>query len=288
MLTPAEIPFFDTVAGLPVHPLVVHFAVVILPIAALVQIALVFVPRWRPRWATVTLLGIAGGTLAAFVAKESGESLAVHLGLPRTHALWGDILLIVAIVLTAVTTIWWWLQRKTQRPARALRATPVPGPQSASLPMLLAGLLSVGLALGVTVLTVLVGHSGAQAAWGGRLDPTPVATATPAATSSTSSASTPAAPSKTTAPPASTSTTTAGSGLTMAAVAQHASASSCWSAINGTVYDLTAWISAHPGGPGVIKGLCGGDGTAAFTSQHGGQRRAETQLSAFKLGKLAA
>ena len=35
MLTPLESGLFETVAGLPLHPLVVHFAVVLLPLAAL-------------------------------------------------------------------------------------------------------------------------------------------------------------------------------------------------------------------------------------------------------------
>lgn len=73
----------------------------------------------------------------------------------------------------------------------------------------------------------------------------------------------------------------------MAQVAQHGDASSCWAAINGQVYDLTSWISQHPGGSGHILKLCGSDGSAAFNAQHQGQSAPEAQLTRFRLGPLA-
>lgn len=74
--------------------------------------------------------------------------------------------------------------------------------------------------------------------------------------------------------------------FTMADVAAHNSRTSCYTAINGSVYDLTNWISQHPGGPAPILSLCGTDGTAAFTAQHGGQRRPEQELATLKIGTL--
>src|ERR1700733_8583211 len=44
---------------------------------------------------------------------------------------------------------------------------------------------------------------------------------------------------------------------TLAEVAEHNSATSCWTAINGGVYDVTTWINQHPGGPEHILALCG-------------------------------
>ena len=72
----------------------------------------------------------------------------------------------------------------------------------------------------------------------------------------------------------------------MAEVATHNSASSCWSAINGNVYDLTSWIGRHPGGQGAILSICGKDGSAAFDDQHGGERRPANELAGFKIGQL--
>lgn len=74
---------------------------------------------------------------------------------------------------------------------------------------------------------------------------------------------------------------------TMKAVATHSGAASCWSAVNGKVYDLTSWISQHPGGAERILSICGKDGSAAFNDQHGGQRRPENELAGFLLGDLS-
>ncbi len=74
--------------------------------------------------------------------------------------------------------------------------------------------------------------------------------------------------------------------FTMAEVALHADATSCYSVVNGSVYDLTNWITKHPGGQQAIKGLCGKDGTSAFTGKHGGQQKPETTLAGFEIGVL--
>jgi cytochrome b involved in lipid metabolism len=74
---------------------------------------------------------------------------------------------------------------------------------------------------------------------------------------------------------------------TMAQVQAHNSASSCYTTINGAVYDLTQWIDEHPGGPQAILSLCGTDGTQAFENQHGGQARPEQELASLKIGTLA-
>ena len=83
-----------------------------------------------------------------------------------------------------------------------------------------------------------------------------------------------------------TQTTTTAGQYTLATVATHNSQSSCWTTINGSVYDVTSWISQHPGGEQAILGLCGIDGSDAFNGQHGGQRRPATELASFKIGIL--
>lgn len=72
----------------------------------------------------------------------------------------------------------------------------------------------------------------------------------------------------------------------MSQVATHDSGTSCWTTINGKVYDLTNWVYRHPGGPGAILSLCGTDGSAAFNYQHGGQRRPANELAGFYIGDL--
>ncbi len=85
----------------------------------------------------------------------------------------------------------------------------------------------------------------------------------------------------------SVSSTPVQTSFTLAEVATHNGASSCWSAINGKVYDLTSWINQHPGGPSHILNICGTDGSAAFNAQHGGQSRPASELVNFYIGTLA-
>ena len=75
-------------------------------------------------------------------------------------------------------------------------------------------------------------------------------------------------------------------GYTMAQVKANNTAKSCWTAIDGFVYDLTSWISAHPGGSGAILFLCGTDGSNAYKAQHEQQARPAVHLDSYKLGPL--
>jgi cytochrome b involved in lipid metabolism len=74
---------------------------------------------------------------------------------------------------------------------------------------------------------------------------------------------------------------------TMALVKANKSAAKCWSVINDNVYDLTAWINAHPGGAGAITSLCGIDGTQDFLAMHRNESKPESRLSTLLLGPLA-
>jgi uncharacterized membrane protein len=244
----------DLILGLPVHPLVVHFAVVLLPLAALALIAIVIVPKWRQPFGWVVLAGLLVGTGASLLAKESGEAFAVRVGWPTEHANLGDRLPLVAMVLFVVAAVWFWLQRRQAKAGR----------KGSSVLTVVVGVAACILAVAASVLTVLVGHSGAAAVWSERIaDPAPTSQA----------ATTPDAAQ----PPA----------LTMDEVARHASASDCWSVVNGTVYDLTSWIDQHPGGMGPIEAMCGVDATDAFVAMHGTEQVPADSLSWFLLGPLA-
>jgi cytochrome b involved in lipid metabolism len=76
------------------------------------------------------------------------------------------------------------------------------------------------------------------------------------------------------------------SGYTLIEVSKHKDGSSCWSVVNGKVYDLTAWINQHPGGPSRILSICGIDGSSAFNIQHEGQSRPANELAGFYIGDL--
>jgi len=83
-----------------------------------------------------------------------------------------------------------------------------------------------------------------------------------------------------------TGVATSTTAYTLSTVSQHKTAQSCWTAIQGNVYDVTAWIAQHPGGEGAILGLCGRDGTQDFMDQHGGQGKPERELGTYLIGPL--
>ena len=71
---------FDTVLGLPVHALVVHAVVVLVPLSALGVAAIAVVPRWRERFGTLVLLGSTAALAMVPVATRSGDRLDERLG----------------------------------------------------------------------------------------------------------------------------------------------------------------------------------------------------------------
>ena len=72
----------------------------------------------------------------------------------------------------------------------------------------------------------------------------------------------------------------------MANIAKNNSTKSCWAAISGKAYDLTDWISKHPGGTGAIVSICGTDATSVFLGKHGGQSAPASALSSYLLGDV--
>lgn len=236
----------ETIGGLPLHPLIVHAPIVLLPLSALGLIILILVPRWRRTYGWLVLAGLFVSAATAWLAKETGENLAAALGVPQEHAEWGDRIVPIAGLLFIVAAVWFWRVRVGNTGA----LTTIAG--------IVAGLLAVA---SIAVI-VVVGHTGAEAAWAGKMA---AATAPPAAASPDGGAA---------------------AGFTLAEVASHATADDCWSVVNGTVYDLTTWIAQHPGGPSPIESMCGQDATSAFTSQHGGQQEPEQVLAGFEIGRL--
>lgn len=66
----------------------------------------------------------------------------------------------------------------------------------------------------------------------------------------------------------------------------HNNATSCWTSIGRNVYDLTAYIPRHQGGPGAILQICGKDGTTLFSGQHASDKGANKALERMKIGTL--
>lgn len=66
---------FDEIFGLPVHALVVHFAVVLTPLLVAVAVAYALVPRWRPATAWAVILLALASPVAVFASFASGPKL---------------------------------------------------------------------------------------------------------------------------------------------------------------------------------------------------------------------
>lgn len=293
MLIADESGAFDTILGLPVHPLAVHVPVVLLPLAALAVLALVAVPRWRRPLAWPTLGLLLVGAVGAFVAKESGEALADRLGDPGAHEDWGGRLLLTSIALLVVGGLWLTLVRRGAARSRADGGDRATGASSGASPTRSGSALHAALgalaaltSVGVLALTVVTGHSGAEAAWKERLED---AARTAPPTGSPAPQETPGAPGTEPAgpsgAPAQGATATAAS-YTMAQVAERNTREACWTVVEREVYDVTAWIARHPGGQARIEGLCGTDGSARFSGKHGEAPTPNATLAGFRIGAL--
>ena len=87
-------------------------------------------------------------------------------------------------------------------------------------------------------------------------------------------------------PSESTATTDRSKAYTLADVAKHKTAADCWTAVGDSVYDLTPFVSKHPGGVENITKICGINGTQQFTAQHGSTENAQKVLATLKIGIL--
>lgn len=72
-------------------------------------------------------------------------------------------------------------------------------------------------------------------------------------------------------------------------VAKHSTEQDCWMAIEGKVYDLTAYIAKHPAGAGSMVGWCGQDAEPGMrTKEIGDDHSPEAweELKTYLIGTL--
>jgi hypothetical protein len=136
---------------LPLHPLVVHFAVILFPISLLGLIAVVMVARLRSKHLLKAIVAVALTTPFVFLAQQSGEALSEVLYEPEPHAEYGEMLMPLALATLLVSVVFWWSLR---------------GPKIFSQ---LLAVAVISLAFAGIAMTVVVGHSGAAATWSGVL-----------------------------------------------------------------------------------------------------------------------
>ena len=153
---------FDQFNGMPVHVLLVHAAVVFVPLLALLAVVYALVPKLRGRVGWAAALLAAGAPLAALFAKLSGEEFRERLiangmnaqGLApiTTHQGYGDLTFWFTLGLGVATGLMIFL---------ASRPKSLPRPLDLGLSVVVVALAAVA---GYYVFKT--GDTGATAVWG--------------------------------------------------------------------------------------------------------------------------
>ena len=143
----------ETILGLPLHPLVVHATVVLVPLTALLMILTAVLPRVRAWAGPLPLVGAVLSTILAPISTSTGENLEHSLGeskLIERHAELGDMLVWFCLGMLVVAAAQYFLPRR--------------GSVSKGLG---GALMVLGVVAGVATMVqvVLIGHSGAKAVW---------------------------------------------------------------------------------------------------------------------------
>ena len=139
--------------GLPLHPLVVHAAVVFGPLAALTALAYL-VPRWRDvlRWPMVVMAVVGvGAIVAAYISGGDfldSKSELRQLPQVQKHEDLGTQTLYVALAFGAVALVSGWLHAR-----------------SGAVRIVLNVLLAIA-AVALLVMVVRTGDAGSRAVWG--------------------------------------------------------------------------------------------------------------------------
>jgi hypothetical protein len=141
-------------AGLPLHPLLVHGAVVLVPLVAIGALVMSYLPSFSRRHGKI-ILGLAVvAQISVFLAKISGEAFEDILNKSvEKHAELGEIAPFVTIPMVILIYLRWRMDRagSTFGSVVIRRLT--------SVALVVASLVSI-------VFIFLVGHSGAESVWG--------------------------------------------------------------------------------------------------------------------------
>ena len=149
---------FETFDGLPLHPLVVHAVVVLVPLSALGALLVAARPRWARPYGPLVAFGAVVASVAALVAQQAGNALQVQVAKGgefaeaiEAHGRWGLYVVNLGIgfaVLSLVSVV--------------LAFTLGTGTRYQQVARWAAAAVGVV----ATVFTFLAGESGASSVWG--------------------------------------------------------------------------------------------------------------------------
>ncbi len=77
--------------------------------------------------------------------------------------------------------------------------------------------------------------------------------------------------------------------ISLTTLAEHATATSCWIAVDGVVYDITGYLPMHPTAPGLLLAWCGKEASKGWhTKGYGAEHSAAamTELKRYRVGEL--
>ena len=143
-----------TLAGLPLHPLLVHSAVVLVPLVAIGALVMSYLPSFSRRHGNLILILAVVAQVSVFLAKMSGEAFSEILNKNvEKHAELGEIAPLVTIPMVVLIYLRWRMDRAGSSIGNAALR------RLTSVALVIASLASL-------VVIFLVGHSGASSVWG--------------------------------------------------------------------------------------------------------------------------
>lgn len=143
----------ETINGIPLHPLLVHVIVVLLPLSCAGAVIMAFSRRFSRRFGPLVVAVAVLGILGSFAAKFSGEDLARSIRTPAEHADFGSTLPWLVLLYAALLLAFWLFDRG------------IPMNRPRPWWVITLGVLTLMSALVAMYWTVRTGNSGAQLAW---------------------------------------------------------------------------------------------------------------------------
>ncbi len=172
---------FERFSGLPVHVLVVHAVVILVPMSAVAVLALAVRPRWRHTYGPLVALVTTGALASVPVATRSGTWLRDQLGYPADgfrHGELGDRVLWLVAPFWLLTLALLVLDRRMSADRPSGGASRGFGNREGRRgssrarqpwPVIVVAVLAVVTGLAATAQVIRTGDSGAESVWGGRI-----------------------------------------------------------------------------------------------------------------------
>lgn len=156
-----------TFNGLPIHILIVHFVVIVVPVAALCVLLVAAWPAARKRIGIVSPVIALAALISVPIATEAGEALeeqVTETALSELHTHLGKDLLPWVIALFVVALAQWvWYHFFTGSGRYVARVTSAPLRLAIPIALTIAAVVVV---IGACYVVFLIGESGARATWG--------------------------------------------------------------------------------------------------------------------------